>query len=63
MFQLVRRPRPATPLDLAKAVVAAATARERFLSRSLIALLSVNIFMVSGVFSFCLFTFWYTTGS
>ncbi len=63
MFQLVRRQRPSTPTDQAKTVVETVVARERFLSKALIALLSVNIFMVSSVASFCLFTFWYPSAS
>lgn len=59
MFQLVRRARPTTPSDRAKVVVETVTSREIFLSKALITLLSVNIFMVSGALTFCAFTFWY----
>jgi hypothetical protein len=59
MFQLVRRIPPATPAQQAKTVVATVASRENFLSRALITLLSVNIFILSGVLSFCAFTFWY----
>jgi hypothetical protein len=59
MLQLVRRTEPATPAERAKAVVETVTSRERFLSKSLITILSVNVFMLSGVLSFCAFTFWY----
>jgi hypothetical protein len=59
MFQLVRRSRPTTPTDRAKVVVETVTSREVFLSKALITLLSVNIFMVSGALTFCAFTFWY----
>ncbi len=59
MFQLVRRSRPDTPTDRAKVVVETVTSREMFLSKALITLLSVNIFMVSSAITFCAFTFWY----
>ncbi len=59
MFQLVRRQRPSTPTQRAKSVVAAVTSREKFLSQALLSLLSVNIFILSGVVSFCAFTYWY----
>ena len=59
MFQLVRRSRPTTPTDRANVVVETVTSREAFLSKALITLLSVNIFMVSGALTFCAFTFWY----
>lgn len=59
MFQLVRRSRPNTPTDRAKVVVETVTSREVFLSKALITLLSVNIFMVSGTLTFCAFAFWY----
>lgn len=59
MFQLVRRRRPSTPTDRANVVVETVTSREQFLSKALIVLLSVNVFMVSCVASFCAFAFWY----
>jgi len=59
LFQLVRRAPRATPTQQAKTVVETVTSRENFLSKALITLLSVNMFMLSGVLSFCAFTFWY----
>ena len=59
LFQLVRRAPRATPTEQAKTVVETVTSRENFLSKALITLLSVNIFLISGVISFCAFTFWY----
>jgi len=59
MFQLVRRKRPETPTQRARTVVETVTSREQFLSKALITLLSINVFMVATVVSFCTFTFWY----
>jgi hypothetical protein len=59
LFQLVRRAVPGTPTQYASTIVKTVTAREDFLSKSLIAVLSVNVFMLSVVVSFCAFTFWY----
>jgi hypothetical protein len=59
MFQLVRRIPPGTPAQQATAVVENVASRENFLSKALITLLSVNIFILSGVLSFCAFAFWY----
>lgn len=59
MLQLVRRQWPLTPTERAKTIVETATSREQFLSKALVTLLSVNIFMLATVVSFCVFTFWY----
>jgi hypothetical protein len=54
LFQLVRRAAPTAPTSEKPT-----GNRESFLAAALITVLSVNIFMVSGVLSFCLFVFWY----
>jgi hypothetical protein len=58
VFQIVRR----TPLKTGEQPNTAAksfTTRERFLSTALLSVLSLNVFMISGVLSFCTFAFWY----
>jgi hypothetical protein len=59
MLQLVRRAPPTMSGQKEKMVAEPVTAREKVLSKSLITILSVNIFILSGVLSFCAFTFWY----
>jgi len=59
LFQLVRRAAPTTPTERGHSAGQKSANRENFLATALITVLSVNIFMVSGVLSFCLFVFWY----
>jgi hypothetical protein len=58
MLQLVRRD-PLHPSQRPNTVVRPYTPRENFLATALLSLLSVNVFMLSSVLSFCLFAFWY----
>ena len=59
MFQLVRRD-PVNPSQRSNKIVAKGyTPRENFLSTALLSVLSVNVFMLSCVISFCTFAFWY----
>ena len=58
MFQIVRRASALETVQRANAPKSFTT-RERFLSTALLSILSVNVFMLSGVLSFCTFAFWY----
>jgi hypothetical protein len=60
VFQIVRRVTPPTATEQATNLVRNVSARENFLSKALIAILSVNIFMLSSVLSFCMFVFLYS---
>jgi hypothetical protein len=59
VFQLVRRAHPSSRTAQPGATKQNFTRREDSLTTALITVLSVNIFMVSSVLSFCLFVFWY----
>lgn len=59
MFQLVRRTTPLQAIQQANARAKPFTTRESFLSTALLSVLSVNVFMLAGVLSFCTFVFWY----
>jgi hypothetical protein len=58
VLQLVRRA-PFNPSQRSKIVAKSYTPRENFLSTALLSVLSVNLFMLSCVLSFCTFAFWY----
>jgi hypothetical protein len=58
VFQLVRRANPLKAIQQPN-ITKDFTTRERFLSTALLSVLSVNVFMLSGVLSFCTFAFWY----
>ena len=58
VLQLVRREPEATGSEY-ESLHQPRTERERTLSKALLAVLSVNVFVLSGVLSFCLFVFYY----
>jgi len=59
VFQLVRRGPAFTSAQQPNAGAKIVTGREGFLFTALLTVLSVNVFMLSGVLSFCMFAFWY----
>ena len=60
MLQLVRRKEPLSiPRELPPPKPPAAAANTRDLSTALIAVLSINVFVISSVASFCLLLFFY----
>jgi hypothetical protein len=59
VFQLVRRAKLLDSDRQPNTIAGNLTLRESFLSTALLTVLSVNVFMFSGVLSFCAFAFWY----
>ena len=59
VFQLVRRAKELKCVQQPNAGEKNVAGRGNFLSTALLTVLSVNVFMLSGVISFCTFTFWY----
>jgi hypothetical protein len=59
VLQLVRQASHLNPSQQKNNVARSYTARESFLSSALLSVLSVNVFLLSGVLSFCTFVFWY----
>jgi hypothetical protein len=59
LLQLVRRATSIESIERQPLIAQNATARESFLSIALTTVLSVNIFMLAGVVSFCTFVYWY----
>ena len=59
MLQLVRRKQPLSILYESPRPVATAKEDNKAVSTALITLLSINVFVIASVASFCLFLFFY----